>query len=119
MCYEAPRLGGEARGVHYHLLLIDEDGERAHGRETFATQAEAERVALAIVFEKASLGWRAIRYPGRTWRQQEVAVYLDRQHPGRRSYPCLELTVVRCEVDGDTRPPGCYLHGRRAEREDE
>ena len=103
--------------LHYHLLLIDEEGERPHRSEPFATQHEAEDEARAVTFERAPSGWRPTRYPGRPWRPQEVAVFLDRRHPGRRPYPCLELTVVRCEVHGHDRTPGCYLHGRRFEEE--
>lgn len=106
---------GEAR-LHYHLLLIDEDGEHTHQPDTFATQDEAESQARAVTFERAPSGWQPRRYPGRPWRPQEVAVYLDRRDPGRRPYPCLELVVVRCEGRGHEHAPGCYLHGRGGPR---
>lgn len=99
--------------MHYHVLLTDEGGAKRRHPDTFATQAEAEQRARAIALENATRGWRGTRYPGRPWRSQEVAVYLDRSDPGKRPFPCLELTVVRCEVHGDEPVPGCYLFERR------
>ena len=102
--------------LHYHLLLIDEEGEHAHRPDTFATQQEAETEAYAVTFERSPSGWSPRRYPGRPWRPQEIAVFLDRRDPGTRPYPYLELAVVRCEVEGAERAPGCYFHGRRERR---
>jgi len=99
--------------LHYHLRLIDDEGEHVYRPDTFATQHEAEREAYAVTFERQPSGWSPTRYPGRACRPHEIAVFLDRRDPGTRQHPYLELVVVRCEVDGEERAPGCYFHGRR------
>ena len=97
--------------MHYHVLLIDEDGEHVESAPTFATRAEAEEQAAKVAMEIDGPGWSGRRYPGRSWRPQEVAVYLDRR-PLVRHVPCLELTIVRCDPEWRKHAPGCYLHHR-------
>jgi len=97
--------------MHYHVLLIDDDGEHVDDVVTFARQEEAEERAAAAVLEIGGPGWQASRYPGRTWRPQEVAVYLDRR-PFERGVPRLELTIIRCNSRNGEHGPGCWLYHR-------
>ena len=85
--------------MHYHVLRIDEAGEHVEDALTFGRQEEAEERAATLAREIDGPGWTARRYPGRTWRQGELAVYLDRR-PLERSIPCLELTIIRCCANG-------------------
>ena len=100
--------------MHYHVLLIDEQGEHCDSASTFATQLEAERQAETVAREIDGPGWTGRRYPGRVWRRQEVAVYLDRR-PLERGVPRLELAIVRCPRADGTHRPGCYLFDRGLE----
>jgi hypothetical protein len=100
--------------MHYHVLLIDDQGEHCDSASTFATQHEAERQAATVAREIDGPGWSGKRYPGRVWRRHEVAVYLDRR-PLERGIPRLELAIVRCPRANHAHVPGCYLHDRGLE----
>ena len=97
--------------MHYHVLLIDDQGEHLDAADTFGTRYEAEERAATVVRDIAGPGWTGKRYPGRTWRPQEVAVYLDRRALERNT-PGLELAILRCAPASGTHDPGCYLHDR-------
>jgi hypothetical protein len=98
-------------GMHYHLLVIDDHGEHLDSATTFDTQREAEEQAAAVVREIGGPGWEAKRYPGRMWRPQEIAVYLDRR-PLERTVPRLELAILRCKPESGEHDVGCYLEHR-------
>src|SRR5204862_3490283 len=97
--------------MHYHVVLIDGDGEHVDSASTFDTQPEAEREAQVLAREIDGPGWSAKRYPGRVWRPQEIAVYLDRRAL-QRQVPRLELTIVRCDSRVGKHGPDCYLYHR-------
>jgi hypothetical protein len=78
--------------MHYHLLLTDERGEFADIR-TVETATEADRHARLVL--SAQTPWSPNRYPGRSWKRGEIAVYIDRQHATHR-----ELAILRCPADG-------------------
>ncbi len=97
--------------MHYHVLLIDDQGEHLDSASTFETQGEAERQAETVARQIDGPGWSGKRYPGRVWRRQEVAVYLDRRAL-ERQLTHLELAIVRCDrLTGDD-VGGCYLQQR-------
>ena len=91
--------------MHYHLVTTDGDG-RTPGVRTVTTSADAERDALRAAM--AWSDWAPKRYPGRTWKRGEVAVYLDRAtSPGRP--PILrEVSVLRCTAS-TPHGPDCLL----------
>jgi len=93
--------------MHYHLVTLDGEG-RAPGIRTVTTAADAERDALraAMVFGD----WAPKRYPGRTWKRGEVAVYLDRTTTATRAPMPREVSVIRC-VASTTDEPDCLLRG--------
>ena len=97
--------------MHYHVLLIDDAGEHFDSASTFDTQGEAEEQAANVAREIDGPGWSGKRYPGRSWRPQEVAVYLDRRTL-ERHVPRLELAIVRCDPRKGRHAPGCYLFSR-------
>jgi hypothetical protein len=97
--------------MHYHVLLVDDRGEHVDSASTFGTQKEAEEQAAAVAREIDGPGWSAKRYPGRVWRPQEIAVYLDRRAL-QRQVPRLELTIVRCAARAERFGPECYLYHR-------
>jgi hypothetical protein len=97
--------------MHYHLVLVDEEGEHVETALTFARQADAEAQASGVAQEIDGPGWNGTRYPGRTWRPHEVAVYLDRR-PLVRAVHRLELTIIRCDAARGEHDPRCYLHHR-------
>jgi hypothetical protein len=78
--------------MHYHLLLTDERGEFVDIR-TVETAPEADRHARLVLSGQTS--WSPNRYPGRSWKRGEIAVYLDRQRATHR-----ELVILRCPADG-------------------
>ena len=96
--------------MHYHVVLIDDQGEHLDSASTFETQPEAERQAEVVARQIDGPGWSGKRYPGRVWRRQEIAVYLDRRALQRQQR--LELTIVRCDRIAGEHDPGCYLHHR-------
>ena len=97
--------------MHYHVVLIDDQGEHLDSASTFETQPEAERQAEAVARQIDGPGWSGKRYPGRVWRRQEIAVYLDRRAL-QRERGRLELAIVRCGRAAGEHDPGCYLHHR-------
>ncbi len=97
--------------MHYHVLLIDDQGEHVDSAYTFETRSEAEEQAATVAREIGGPGWTAKRYPGRVWRPQEIAVYLDRRAL-ERDVPGLELAILRCAPASGVHDPGCYLRDR-------
>ena len=97
--------------MHYHVLLIDDHGEHLESASTFGTQGEAEEQAATVVREIDGPGWSGKRYPGRVWRPQEIAVYLDRRALERQETH-LELAILRCNPNANGHDPGCYLDHR-------
>ena len=91
--------------MHYHLVTADGDG-RAPGVRTVTTSADAERDALRAAM--AWSDWAPKRYPGRTWKRGEVAVYLDRSSSATRPPILREVSILRCK---STVPhgPDCLL----------
>src|SRR5881397_1408126 len=96
--------------MHYHVVRIDDEGEHVDSALTFDRQDEAERRAVAMAREIDGPGWSGKRYPGRSWRRQELAVYIDRRVLARR-VPRLELSIVRCDVPGREPAPRCGAGG--------
>jgi hypothetical protein len=94
--------------MHYHLVLIDEEGEHPQA-QIFSTQEEAERQVPLVLRLITDVVWQPKRYPGRSARRREIAVYLDREHRGglRR-----EVAVIRCASPAGEVDPSCYLWGR-------
>ena len=91
--------------MHYHVVLSVDGQEDCSG--TFDTWKDAEEAAGAI--SRLRDDWVPCRYPGRSWRVGEVAVYLDRRTGdgiARR-----ELAVIRCHVDGREPRPTCCVSG--------
>src|SRR2546428_491943 len=82
--------------MHYHVVRIDEEGEHVDPALTFDRQDEAEERAVAVAREIDGPGWSGKRYPGRSWRRQGLAGYIDRRVLEREG-PRLELSVVRCD----------------------
>ncbi len=93
--------------MHYHVVLIDQEGEHVDAALTFERQEEAEERAVTVAREIDGPGWNGKRYPGRSWRRQELAVYIDRR-VNERQLPRLEVSIVRCDVKGEGTPAGCY-----------
>ena len=92
--------------MHYHLVTTDGDGQ-APGVRTVTTSADAERDALRAAMVWSD--WAPKRYPGRTWRRGEVAVYLDRTHSATRPPILREVSILRCTA-GTPHAPGCLMH---------
>jgi hypothetical protein len=80
--------------MHYHLLLTDERGEFADIR-TVGSATEADRNARLVL--AAQTPWAPNRYPGRSWKRGEIAVYIDRRHATHR-----ELAILRCPAGAPT-----------------
>jgi hypothetical protein len=78
--------------MHYHLLLTDERGEFVDIR-TVETSNEADRHARLVL--SGQMSWSPNRYPGRSWKRGETAVYID-----RRSSTHQALAILRCAADG-------------------
>ena len=87
--------------MHYHVVLTVDGQENFTG--TFDTWEYAEQAAEAL--SRAPDAWVPRRYPGRSWRAGEVAVYLDRR--AWRRVTRQELTIIRCLVDGREPGPAC------------
>src|SRR2546430_6202315 len=87
--------------MHYHVVLTV-DGQEDF-TATFGTWKDAQETAESI--SRQCRGWVPRRYPGRSWRAGEVAVYLDRR-TGRRVIR-QELAIIRCHVDGSEPWPAC------------
>jgi len=91
--------------MHYHLVTADGDG-RAPGVRTVTTSGDAERDALRAAM--AWSDWSPKRYPGRTWKRGEVAVYLDRSTSATRPPILREVSILRCAA-GTSEEPDCLL----------
>ena len=88
--------------MHYHVVLIVDGQEDFTG--TFGTWKDAQEAAESISRHHCR-DWVPRRYPGRSWRAGEVAVYLDRR--AWRRVTRQELTIIRCLVDGREPGPAC------------
>jgi len=95
--------------MHYHVVLTVDGQEDFTG--TFGTWKDAQEAAESISRHHCR-DWVPRRYPGRSWRAGEVAVYLDRR-VGRRVIR-QELVIIRCHVDGRDPWPACHVWGRAA-----
>jgi len=93
--------------MHYHVVLTV-DGEEDF-TATFGTWKDAQETGESI--SRQCREWVPRRYPGRSWRAGEVAVYLDRR-VGRRVIR-QELAIIRCHVDGSEPWPACHVWGPR------
>jgi hypothetical protein len=93
--------------MHYHLVTTDGDGHPP-GVRTVTTAADAERDALRAAVAWGD--WAPKRYPGRTWKRGEVAVYLDRTATATRAPMLREVSVIRCTA-GTPEAPECLLRG--------
>jgi hypothetical protein len=91
--------------MHYHLVTTDNTGS-APGVETVMTSGEAEREALRAAMVWGD--WAPKRYPGRTWKRGEVAVYLDRTTNSHQPSVRRELAILRCPANGPDEP-NCLL----------
>ncbi|HWP65458.1 MAG TPA: hypothetical protein VNO26_06050 [Candidatus Limnocylindria bacterium] len=91
--------------MHYHLVTTDGDG-RLPAVRTVGTPSEAEREALRLAMAWGD--WAPKRYPGRSWKRGEVAVYLDRTSSAHQAPILREVSVVRCPASSDE-APDCLL----------
>jgi hypothetical protein len=79
--------------MHYHLVTTDGTGADPDLR-TVPTSGDAEREGLRAAMLYGD--WAPKRYPGRTWKRGEVAVYLDRDvRPGQPPIH-REVSIIRC-----------------------
>ena len=92
--------------MHYHVVLTVDGQEDFTG--TFGTWKDAQEAAESISRHHCR-DWVPRRYPGRSWRAGEVAVYLDRR--GGRRVIRQELAIIRCHVDGREPWPACHVWG--------
>ena len=99
--------------MHYHLVLIVEGGEHPQA-QIFPTQEEAERQVPVVMNLITDGVWEPKRYPGRSARRREIAVYLDRERRGGLRH---ELSVIRCPSSGCAVDPSCFLWGRGPQHE--
>ena len=92
--------------MHYHVVLTV-DGQQDCSC-TFESWEDAEEMAAAISRQRDD--WVPCRYPGRSWRGGEVAVYLDR----RTGFAIArqEVVVIRCHAYGREPQPECQVSGR-------
>jgi len=86
--------------MQYHLVLTDERGH-CLGVRSVAGHNAADREVRLILADIPD--WTPTRYPGRSWRRGEVALFVDRRHSVRR-----ELSMLRC-ADHDSAPLECPL----------
>ena len=87
--------------MHYHVVLTVDDQEDFTA--TFGSWEDAQEAAESM--SRQCRDWVPRRYPGRSWRAGEVAVYLDRR--AWRRVTRQELTIIRCLVDGREPGPAC------------
>jgi hypothetical protein len=93
--------------MHYHIVVHDGSGE--HLEDTiFHSLAEAERAVPTVIRRLDDRVWQPNRYPGRSARQDEIAVYLDRAHPETRR----ELAIIRCHTSAPAIDLDCHFWGR-------
>jgi hypothetical protein len=90
--------------MHYHVVLKDGTAARRTRVERFEMLDEAETVAQLLSERYIQPSWIPTRYPGRSSRLHEVAVYLDRRNTSRR-----EVTVLRCDVEERPGQLGCHV----------
>jgi hypothetical protein len=102
------REGCQRDAMHYHVVLVETDRERARHVATFERWAQAER--HAEVLSTGGEDWLPKRYPGRSWRAGEVTAYLDRRVLHRGSVG-REVSVVRCPGAGRELQSECYSFG--------
>ena len=93
--------------MHYHVVLTVDGQDDFTG--TFGTWKDARETAGSI--SRQCRDWVLRRYPGRSWRAGEVAVYLD-PRAGRRVIR-RGLRIIRCHVDGREPWPACHVWGPR------
>src|SRR5882724_3574577 len=94
--------------MHYHVVLTVDGEEDFTG--TFGTWKDAQEAVESI--RRQCRDWVPHRYPGRSWRAGEVAVYFD-PRAGRRVIQ-QELVIIRCHVDGREPWPACHVWGARS-----
>jgi len=94
--------------MHYHVVLTVDGQDDFTG--TFGTLKDAQETAESI--SRQCHDWVPRRYPGRSWRAGEVAVYLD--HRAGRRVIRQGLVIIRCHVDGREPWPACHVWGRAA-----
>lgn len=87
--------------MQYHLVLTDMQG-RCVAVRSVSGHAAADREARLVLADTPD--WTPTRYPGRSWRRGEVAVFLD-----RRTSQLRELSVLRCGADHELAPLDCPL----------
>jgi hypothetical protein len=87
--------------MQYHLVLTDERGHCV-GVRSVEGHAAADREARLVLGDVPT--WTPTRYPGRSWRRGEIAVFIDRRNSLLR-----ELSVLRCATDHETAPLECPL----------
>src|SRR5262249_40423541 len=73
--------------------------------ERFEMLDEAETVAQLLSERYIQPSWIPTRYPGRSSRMHEVAVYLDRRNMSRR-----EVTILRCDVEDGGEQFECHVN---------
>jgi hypothetical protein len=91
--------------MHYHLVTIDGGGTSPDVR-TVTNSGDAEREGLRAAMLHGD--WAPKRYPGRTWKRGEVAVYLDRESRLERAPVHRELSILRCAAPSPA-APDCVL----------
>jgi len=92
--------------MHYHLVTTDGAGDSPPDVRTVTTSSDAEREALRAAMVHGD--WTPKRYPGRTWKRGEVAVYLDRISKPERPPIHRELSILRCAAASPA-APDCVL----------
>jgi hypothetical protein len=91
--------------MQYHLVSTEGTGGPPAVR-TVTTAGDAEREALRAAMLHAD--WTPKRYPGRTWKRGEVAVFLDRESRPERPPVRRELSILRCAAPTPA-APDCLL----------
>jgi hypothetical protein len=87
--------------MHYHLVTT-EGGGGSPGVHTVTNSGDAEREALRAAMLHGD--WTPKRYPGRTWKRGEVAVYLDRESGLERGPRRREISILRCAAASPAAP---------------
>src|SRR5438309_576421 len=101
--------------MHYHVVLIDDEGEHLDSASTFETQPEAEREAEVLARQIDGPGWNAKRYPGRVWRTSSAraasgcgrrgACYVRAVRSARRCVTCRRARRARSGSAARARRP--------------
>jgi hypothetical protein len=87
--------------MQYHIVLSNEAGQIVAVRSAEGRAAADRETRLLLTSVRQ---WMPTRYPGRSWRRGEVAVYLERSQFIRR-----ELSVLRCPSDHGVPGASCLL----------